>query len=118
MNIQRINFSPKNVATLARRIVLPAMIALLSAGGPAFAGSGTWLLTPGSGDWNTGSNWDSGTVPNSPTDTASFDLSAITGVSISANTEVNEIIFNPNAASNPFTITASPTFTLTISGVG
>ena len=38
-------------------------------------------------------------------------------VSISANTEVNSIVFTP-AATNPYTITASPGLRLTISGVG
>ena len=43
-------------------------------------------------------------------------LENTTGVSISANTEVNGIVFNSGASA--FTITASPTFTLTISGIG
>ena len=46
-----------------------------------------------------------------------FGLSNTTDVSISADTEVNGIIFTP-AATNPYTITASPGLTLTISGVG
>ena len=45
------------------------------------------------------------------------DLSNTTDVSISADTEVNGITFTP-AATNPYTITASPGLTLTISGVG
>ena len=56
-------------------------------------------------------------VPNGPADTATFGLSNTTDVSISANTEVNGITFS-SAATNPYTITASPGFTLTISGVG
>src|SRR5439155_19666716 len=42
--------------------------------------------------------------------------SNIIGVSLSANTEVDGIVFNAGASA--FTITASPSFTLTISGVG
>jgi autotransporter-associated beta strand protein len=83
----------------------------------ARAGSAQWDLNPGSGDWNTAANWTPMTVPNGSTDTATFTLSNTTAVSISANTEVNSIIFTP-AATSPYTITANPGFTLTISGVG
>src|SRR5947209_14995308 len=86
------------------------------AGGSAFAGSAQWDLSPGSGDWNNSANWNPMTVPNGPADTATFDQSNTTSVSISANTEVNGIVFSPGASA--FTITASPTFTLTVSGVG
>src|SRR6478672_8980316 len=81
------------------------------------AGSPTWDLNPGSGDWNTAANWTPITVPNGSSDTATFDLSNTTNVSISANTEVNGITFTA-AATNPYTITANPGLTLTISGVG
>jgi autotransporter-associated beta strand protein len=56
-------------------------------------------------------------VPNGPADTATFGLSHTTDVSISANTEVNGITFT-SAATNPYTIRASPDVTLTISGTG
>jgi autotransporter-associated beta strand protein len=86
---------------------------------PAFAygGSAEWNLNPTSGDWNTAANWTPMTVPNGPADTATFGLSNTTDVSISANTEVNSITFT-SAAANPYTITANPGLTLTISGVG
>jgi len=83
---------------------------------PAFAGSAQWDLSPGSGDWNTAANWTPMTVPNGSGDTATFATSNTTGVSISANTEVNGIVFNAGASA--FTITASTTFTLTLSGTG
>src|SRR5215470_16356973 len=81
--------------------------------GLAYAGDATWGLNPGSGDWNTATNWTTG-VPNGPADIATFGLSNTTDVSISANTEVDSIIFTP-AATNPYTITASAGLTLTIS---
>jgi autotransporter-associated beta strand protein len=56
-------------------------------------------------------------VPNGAADTPTFALSNTTNVSISANTEVNGITFTA-AATNPYTITANPGLTLTISGVG
>ena len=78
----------------------------------------SWSQSPATGDWNTPGNWNPATVPNGPTATATFDRSTTTSVSISANTEVNGIVFSANAAANPFTITVPATFTLTISGVG
>jgi autotransporter-associated beta strand protein len=82
-----------------------------------YAISAQWDLDPISGDWNTAANWTPMTVPNAPADTATFGLSHTTDVSISANTEVNAMIFT-SAATNPYTITASPGLTLTTSGVG
>jgi autotransporter-associated beta strand protein len=95
---------------------------LLSSYGTAFADSATWKLNPTNGDWNTAANWSPSTVPNGPSDTATFDVSNTTGISLSANTEVNGILFDAGASS--FTITAPAsasccsTFQLTISGAG
>jgi hypothetical protein len=82
-----------------------------------YAISTQWDLDPISGDWNTAANWTPNGVPDGPADTATFALSNTTDVSISANTEVSGITFTP-AATNPYTITASPGLTLTISGTG
>jgi hypothetical protein len=82
-----------------------------------YAITAQWDLDPISGDWNTAANWTPMEVPNGPADIATFGLSNTTDVSISANTEVNGITFTP-AATNPYTITASPRLTLTISGAG
>jgi len=83
----------------------------------ACADSAQWNLDPISGDWNRAANWTPATVPNGPADIATFALSNMTNISISANTEIDSIIFS-SAATNPYTITASPTVTLTISGTG
>ena len=77
------------------------------------AASATWDLNPVSGDWNTAENWTPNTVPNGPSDTATFGVSNITDVSLSDAIEVEGIIFNPGA--NPYTVTAT---NLTISGTG
>jgi hypothetical protein len=82
-----------------------------------YAISAQWDLDPISGDWNTADNWTPMGVPNGPADTATFGLSNTTNVSISEDTEVNGIAFT-SAATNPYTIVASPGLTLTISGVG
>ena len=77
----------------------------------------TWKTTPFNGNWNfsgrAGTNW-SPSIPNGPSDEAVFGSSSITTISISANTEVAAIVFEKG----PYTITASPGSTLTISGSG
>jgi len=82
------------------------------------AASATWKTSPSSRDWNTAANWTPTTVPNGPPDTATFATSSRTSVSLSANTEVNSIVFNSGAS--PFTITVPvPNYlALTISGAG
>src|SRR5438132_1810861 len=80
----------------------------------AYADSATWNLNPTSGDWNTAANWTPPTVPDGSTDVATFDLSNTTGVSLSATTRVDSIIFNPGASS--YTIVAA--FELNLDGLG
>jgi hypothetical protein len=102
------------------------LLLLLSITSSTFAGSATWKTSPATGEWNHAANWTPPTVPNGASDTATFAVSNITGVFLSANapfvlnTEVNGIVFNAGASA--FTITVSPLFlantTLTISGVG
>src|SRR5450432_3052174 len=72
---------------------------------PCYGASATWDLNPGT-DWNTATNWTPVTVPNGPSDTATFDVSNTTAVSISAPTQVDGILFTP--AASAFTITIMP----------
>ena len=95
--------------------LLPAFILMLSIQSIQ-ADSATWKSSPASGDWNRATNWMPQTIPNGPSDTATFATSSTTSVSLSANTEVNGIVFNAGASA--FTITAVPTLTLTVSGAG
>jgi len=95
--------------------LLPAFILMLGIQ-TGHAGSATWKANPASGDWNTATNWTPQTIPNAPSDTATFATSNTTSVSLSANTEVNGIVFNAGASA--FTIIAGPTLTLTVSGAG
>jgi hypothetical protein len=83
----------------------------------AYADSAQWNLNPTSGDWNTAANWTPATVPNGSADTATFALSNTTNVSISASTEVNEIVFTA-AATNPYFIEIRGDDGLTLSGTG
>src|SRR6266487_3684965 len=87
----------------------------------AHAGSATWDLNPGSGDWNTAANWTPETVPNGPADIATFAVSNRLAISVTDNTEVNEIVFEPGARA--FSISSSTNANgvapqLTISGTG
>ena len=100
--------------TLTRAAIRSSLIFILT--GFVYAGSAQWNLNPTSGDWNTAANWTSVTVPNGPADTATFGLSNTTDVSISASTEVNEIVFTA-AATNPYFIDIHGDG-LTLSGTG
>jgi autotransporter-associated beta strand protein len=106
----------------ARLLCLTSTVLLLvvSSQATGFAGSATWKANPTSGDWNTAANWTPPTVPNGPADTATFAASNITGVSLSADTEVNGIAFNAGASAFTITVSASTSTSsqLTISGVG
>src|SRR5205823_5109284 len=106
------------VLRLSRRSLLPAIVLLAVAiASTAFAGSATWKTSPGTGNWNTVTNWTAGGPPNGPSDTATFAASNKTRVSLSADTEVNGIVFNAGASA--FTITTGSNFlVLTISGAG
>src|SRR2546423_6743921 len=88
----------KTLASVLRirpRSYTPVLISLtFSLLHTAFAGSATWKASPGSNDWNTASNWTPATVPNGPSDTATFAFSNTTNVSTSADMEVGSIVFN------------------------
>jgi autotransporter-associated beta strand protein len=96
-------------------MTLATLLLVLSIASSTFADSATWKMSPATGDWNHAANWTPPTVPNGPSDTATFAASNITDVSLSADTEVNGIAFSAGASA--FTITVSP-FILTISGLG
>src|SRR5437763_15672408 len=99
------------------RFLLVAIAILLFTVSSAFAGSATWSTSPANGNWNSAPNWSPMTVPNGPADTATFGSSSVTKVSISANTEVDGMVFNPDAPA--FTISAKHAFLIfTISGLG
>ncbi len=103
---------------MSRRSLLLLMIAGLPvlAARPCRAGSATWAESPISGNWNTAANWVPQTIPNGPGDTAFFGVSNVTNLTTSAITEVESIVFNPDAA--PFNVTTSVGTSLTISGKG
>src|SRR5919201_2366089 len=85
----------------------------------ASAGSATWKSSPATGDWNTAANWMPETVPDGPSDVANFGQSNGTSVSIAADIEVSDIVFDAEAS--PFDITVRVSrrnSRLTLSGGG
>ena len=96
--------------------VVLALVLALSCLPLAIGGSATWSTNSTSGDWNTPANWNPNTVPNGPSDVATFGVSTQTQVSVSANVEVNQIVFNPGASA--YTITANAPNLFTVSGAG
>jgi autotransporter-associated beta strand protein len=97
--------------------LLPKFLLLLSIQS-SDADSATWLTSPPTRNWNHAANWTPATIPNGPSDTATFATSNKTELFLSADTEVNGIVFSPGASA--FTITAPLSFTtpLRISGGG
>ena len=90
------------------RAVLLASTALIGAAAlPAAAQDATWLATPGSGNFNTATNWSPATVP---TGTANFSTSNTTSLSFSASTAIGGWTFNAGASNYTFTNVQSLTF--------
>jgi len=63
-----------------------------------YVGSATWNLNPTSGEWNTAANWTPATVPDGPSDVATFGLSNQTSVVLNANVELGQIVFDAGAS--------------------
>jgi autotransporter-associated beta strand protein len=94
-----------------RRLARTALLgcgALVAAALPAVAQDATWLLNPGSGDFDTAANWTPATVP---TGTAFFAASNTTTLSFSAATALGGWTFNAGAPSYTFNNTQSVSFT-------
>lgn len=91
------------------------MIALLAStclAAPAF-GQETWLANPGSGDFNTASNWDPASVPSG---IAIFGNSSITTLTFSGSRNVDAFQFDPGAPAYTFNLTSG--FGLRFNGDG
>src|SRR5438045_3362083 len=75
----------------------------------------TWLLNPGTNDWNTAANWGPAAVP---TGTATFDASNTTALDISSNATIGALQFNVGAPAYTFSINGALTnFTINGSGI-
>jgi hypothetical protein len=92
--------------------LLPSVVLLLSVQF-SHAGNATWKTNPAAGDWNTAGDWTPATVPNGPSDTATFASLSVTGISASLDTEVNGIVFNAGASAFTISVGTTPTFSPT-----
>src|SRR5208282_980772 len=83
---------------------------------PVLAVDAVWLLNPDTNNWNSGFNWStSPSAPVNPGDTATFNTSTVTSLTLSGNVTVESITFRPGASA--FTITTNGNV-LTIEGAG
>ena len=82
------------------------------------AGSATWKSNPSSSDWNTTANWTPATVPNGPSNTATFNTSIKTAISLPGPTftQLDGVIYNSGASA--FTTTLSVGTDLSLEGLG
>jgi autotransporter-associated beta strand protein len=80
---------------------------MLFAASAALAQDATWITTPGSGDFNTATNWSPGTVPFG---TATFGNSSITTLTFSGSRNIDGFTFNSGAPGYTFNLTSG--FTL------
>ena len=108
----------KSPLRLSSHLGLLALTALFCANvSLARAGSATWQQNPTTGNWNTPANWTPATVPNGPSDVASFSESTQTNVSVTSGITLDSIVFQPDAS--PFTISSASEFaTILINGAG
>lgn len=65
----------------------------------ARAGSATWSVNAVSDDWNTAANWTPQTVPNGPSDVATFSSSSQTSVTLSSAITLSGLVFDASASS-------------------
>ncbi len=100
--IRRKAFLVAGTPTARRLAILAALV--VSATNGTFADSATWKTSPNSGNWNRAGNWIPQTIPNGPSDMATFAASNTTGVFLSANTAVDGIVFDRGGDSFTFTV--------------
>jgi hypothetical protein len=116
VSIQPYNKLTDILATAIRAfgVALPLCVALST---PAvLAVDAVWLVNPRTGDWNTGTNWSTSPLaPVNPGDTATFNTSTLTSLTLSGAATVESITFNPGASA--FTINTNGE-DLHISGAG
>ncbi len=94
------------------RLVFSALLLVFSAS--CSFGDDTW--NGATSDWNTDSNWSSGTAPNGSGTVADFSSTGATSVSLSAITEAGSLTFDADA--NAYNITVIAREKLTFSGAG
>ncbi len=95
-------------AVLLVSTALIVVSALPAVGAPP-SQDGTWLANPGSGDYNAGTNWDTGTTPFGA-GIAYFGASSVTSLTMSAPISAGGWIFSPGAPAYQFQTNAELAF--------
>jgi fibronectin-binding autotransporter adhesin len=80
----------------------PLLVAVSLSATTAQAQDATWNFAPGSGDYNTPTNWTPTAAPIGPSGTASFGASGTTSLTFSTGTTVDTFQFNPGASAYTF----------------
>src|SRR5262249_2932023 len=82
------------VAGVKSPILSCAIVLTLSLGALSFAraDSATWNLNPVDNDWNHPANWTPATVPNGPSDVATFGISNETSVRVSTGVVLDKTV--------------------------
>src|SRR4051812_25588919 len=93
----------------SRRVGIALVVIVACCVAPAHAQDATWLANPSSGNFNTGANWSSGSVPAG---TATFGASTTTAITSSFNA-IGGLTFAVGAPAYTFT----GSFWLTGSGI-
>ena len=117
-------FAVSSMSLLSRKSLLAsrlqsvsAILALvLATTSSSFAGSATWKASPATGDWSTATNWTPATVPNGPTDTATFATSNLRSSRHRGRLQRSTASCSTRARARSRSQLLSPT--LTISGAG
>ena len=89
-----------------RQVLVVAVLGLTVT--PVYGQNATWLLSPGSSDFNTGANWSPATVP---TGTATFGASNTTSLTFSSvDTIIGSMQFNAGAPAYSFAVSSALEF--------
>jgi autotransporter-associated beta strand protein len=114
---------PNESRIMKNRIATITGLMFLIVAQTSHAGSATWKVSPATGNWTTAANWTPATVPDGPSDTATFATSNQPAVLLPdfSSTEVNGIVFAAGAPAYTITVGSSVgngMSTLELSGAG
>jgi len=114
MGVGRGGMATRGIRGVRRLTLASLAIGMMSTAPSARAQNASWLVSPGSGDFNTAANWSPAAVP---TGTASFGFSNTTALSFSADTSIGGFTLNSGASAYNFTVGAGRTVTFTGAGI-
>ena len=93
----RVETEPMQPCSFRRRAGCVSVLLLVLSLRTVSGNSAAWNINPPTNDWNTKTNRTPNTVPNSPEDVATFDLTAMTLPIIHSDIELDTLFFTANA---------------------